>query len=100
MPSILPGPGNAKNHFLKKSNFRKSNTVDDILNQIARSKAQNVQKNLLFILLSGVDLLKKSSWKVMAAGTRNKCFSRKTVITFFLVKIQSSSLNRFLSIGV
>ena len=57
MPSILPGPGNAKNHFLKKSNFRKSNTVDDILNQIARSRAQNVQKNLLFILLFRVDLL-------------------------------------------
>lgn len=100
MPSILPGPGNAKNHFLEKSNFRKSNTVDDILNQIARSKAQNVQKNLLFIFSIWTQPAQKSSWKVMAAGTRNKCFSRKTVITFFLEKIQSSSLNRFLSIGV
>ena len=64
MPSILPGPGNAKNHFLKKSNFRKSNTVDDILNQIARSKAQNVHENLLFIFLFGFNLLKNLPGKL------------------------------------
>ena len=77
MPSILPGPGNAKNHFLEKSNFRKSNTVDDILDQIARSKAQNVQKNLLFILLFGVDLLKNLPGKLWLLERGTSAFKEK-----------------------
>ena len=77
MPSILPGPGNAKNHFLKKSNFRKSNTVDDILNQIARSKAQNVQKNLLFIFLFGLNLLKNLPGKLWLLERGTSAFQEK-----------------------
>ena len=77
MPSILPGPGNAKNHFLKKSNFRKSNTVDDILNQIARSKAQNVQKNLLFNFLFGLNLLKNLPGKLWLLERGTSGFQEK-----------------------
>ena len=77
MPSILPGPGNAKNHFLEKSNFRKSNTVDDILNQIARSKAQNVQKNLLFNYLFGLNLLKNRPGKLRLLERGTSAFQEK-----------------------
>ena len=77
MPSILPGPGNAKNHFLEKSNFRKSNTVDDILDQIARSKAQNVQKNLLFNFLFGLNLLKNLPGKLRLLERGTSAFQEK-----------------------
>ena len=77
MPSILPGPGNAKNHFLKKSTFRKSNTVDDILNQIARSNAQNVQKNLLFNFLFGLNLLKNFPGKLWLLERGTSAFKEK-----------------------
>ena len=77
MPSILPGPGNAKNHFLKKSNFRKSNTVDDILNQIARSEAQNVQKILPLIFLFGLNLLKNLPGKLWLLERGTSAFQEK-----------------------
>ena len=82
MPSILPGPGNAKNHFLEKTSFRKSNTVDEVLDQISCLKAQNVQKNLLFNFLFGLNLLKNLPGKLRLLE-RGTSALRKTVITFF-----------------
>ena len=49
MPSILPGSGNAKNPSSREMVLGKNDAADDILDQIARSKAQNAQKKLLFI---------------------------------------------------
>ena len=77
MPSLLSGPGNAKNHFLEKSSSRKSNTVDEVLDQIACSKAQNVQKNLLFIFLFELNLLKILPGKLWLLERGTSAFQEK-----------------------
>ena len=57
MPSILPGSGNAKNSSSREMVLGKNDAADDILDQIARSKAQNAQKKLLYICIYTLHLL-------------------------------------------
>ena len=77
MPSILPGSGNAKYPSSRKMVLGKNDAADDILDQIARSKAQNVQKNLLFNFLFGLNLLKNLPGKLWLLERGTSGFQEK-----------------------
>ena len=83
MPSILPGSGNAKNPSSREMVLGKNDAADDILDQIALSKAQKCSEKTPLHLHIYTLPFKMICQKVMAAGTRNVHFSTKKVITFF-----------------